>query len=75
MKKLTIRHKLTLILMLTSTVAVLLVGTTTVVLSYLANRQAIIRDLTGLADVVAHNCNVSLAFNIPEDAEKILTAL
>ncbi|MCP4714082.1 MAG: response regulator, partial [Deltaproteobacteria bacterium] len=46
-----------------------------VVLSYLANRQAIIRDLTGLADVVAHNCNVSLAFNIPEDAEKILTAL
>ena len=32
-------------------------------------------DLTGLAQVVGHNCQVALAFDIPEDAQKVLSSL
>jgi PAS domain S-box-containing protein len=75
MSKLTIRKKLTVVIMLTTALALLLAGTIFVVASLYLHREESARDINSLADVIGRNCEASLAFSIPEDAEKILAAL
>ncbi len=71
----TIKTKLTVILMIASTVAVLLVGITTMILSVVTTQQSLVRNLDSLAEVIGNNSLATLAFNIPEEAENILHAL
>lgn len=72
---LTIKSKLTVIIMLASTVAIFFVGMTTLGVTYFVSRRALVHDLSGLSQIIGSNCSASIAFNIPEDAERILSAL
>ncbi|MBU0483123.1 MAG: PAS domain S-box protein [Proteobacteria bacterium] len=72
---LTIRKKLTLILMGTSTFAVLLACFAFYYLTINYYQQFYRNELTSLAKVVGFNSQAALAFAIPEDAEKVLASL
>ncbi len=74
-KDLSLKRKLTIILMVTSTIAVLMASATSVIFTYFHQREQLTSQLTVLADVIAHNCQASLSFGIPEDAENLLTGL
>ncbi len=75
LKNLTIKKKLTFILMFTSITAVSLAFVVSIIFSFYTYRKLYLHDLTGLARIVGNNCAASLAFDIPEDAEKILSGL
>ncbi len=74
-RNLTIRKKLTLILMLTSATAVLMACLPFYAMVVDHYRQSYRDDLTSLAKVLGYNCQAALAFNIPEDADKVLESL
>jgi len=74
-RDLSIRKKLTLIVMVTSATAVLLATLSFYTLFVKNYRQAYRHDLVSLAAVLGHNCQAALAFHIPEDAEKVLSSL
>jgi len=74
-RNLTIRKKLTLILMLTSATAVLLACLPFYAMVVDHYRQSYRNDLTSLARVLGYNCQAALAFDIPEDANKVLESL
>ena len=71
----TTRAQLTLIQMITCTVAVVAAGIAFGLLSYLSNRRACVQDLRGLAEAISHNSEAALMFNIEEDAQQILQIL
>ena len=74
-RDLSIRKKLTLILMSTSAAAVLF-GSLFLYLMLINQYEHSYRNaLAGLARVVGDNCEVALAFDIPEDADKVLSSL
>ena len=73
-RDLAVKYKLTIIIMLSSTLAVLFVGTITIGFSYYVSRNTLIQDLSGLAQIIGNNCSAAIAFNIPEDAERTLKA-
>lgn len=70
-----ISHRLTLILLGTSFVAVFLACMAFISFSFLSGRWATIHDLHALSRITGHNCQAALAFGIPEDAAEMLTAL
>jgi len=70
-----IKARLTIILMLTSTVAALMVSLSAVGFSFAMRVRTLKDDLTRLADVTGHNCQAALAFDVSEDAEEMLAAL
>ena len=67
-----IKTKLTLLLMGTSSLAVLLVSLLFYVLLGRQYQDIYHRDLRNLADILGHNCTAALLFNVPEDAETVL---
>ncbi len=71
----TIRTKLTVILMATSTAAVLLAGIAAIAFSVYQSRVEHERQLNTIVGMIAHNSHAALAFDIPEDAEKLLSSL
>ncbi|MHC5101521.1 MAG: hypothetical protein ACYSOG_06775, partial [Planctomycetota bacterium] len=73
-ENLTIRQKLTLIIMLTSTVVILLSGTVICLFELHSHRSQAAADLETIAKLIGHNCHVALSFDIPEDAEDMLSA-
>jgi PAS domain S-box-containing protein len=74
-RDLSIRKKLILIIMSTSAAAVLF-GSLFLYLMIIKQYQHLYRsDLAGLARVVGDNCEAALAFDIPEDAHKVLSSL
>ena len=74
-KNLTIKRKLMAIMMLTSVIAVLCAGTTMIIFDVSKHRQQMVDELTMLAEVTGHNCRAPLAFDVPEDAKTVLSAL
>src|SRR5712692_10283414 len=72
---LSIRRKLTLIIMLTSCVALLLASVAFVIYDRITFRRAMARDLTVLANVIGTNSAASLTFNDPKSAQEVLGAL
>lgn len=70
-----VRKKLTLLLMAAGVSAVFLMGSTAILFSYIKSRNDLVRDLTGIADMIGQNSQVALTFNIPEDAAHILASL
>jgi len=75
LRNLTIREKLRVILMTVSTVAVVLACLAFIAFSMILWRQSVVRDLDSLAHVIANNCQAALAFDIPQDAEEVLSGL
>ena len=71
----TIRTKLTVILMATSTVAVFLAGLAGIAFSVYESRLWHEKHLDSIIGMISYNCQAALAFGIPEDAEKILSSL
>ena len=71
----TIRTKLTVILMATSTVAVFLAGLAGIAFSVYESRLWHEKHLDSIIGIISYNCQAALAFGIPEDAERILSSL
>jgi len=74
-KDLSIRRKLTILLMGISTSAVLIACLIFYFLIVDRYQKSYTSDLASLADITATNCSASLAFEIPEDAEQLLASL
>src|SRR5437899_42983 len=74
-RKLSIRRKLTLIIMLTSSVALLLACAAFVSYDLYTFRQAKVHDLTTLAEIIGSNSTAALTFGDSNSAKEILGAL
>jgi signal transduction histidine kinase/ActR/RegA family two-component response regulator len=74
-KHLSIRYKLTLITMLTSTIAVVLVCAAFMAFELVEFRKGMVRDLSILAEIVGTNSAAALMFDDEKAAEEILLAL
>ena len=74
-RDLTIKKKLTTALMVTSASAVLLACLGFYIFVMNRMQDSYHESLTSLARIINHNCQVALAFNIPEDAESVLNSL
>ena len=72
---LTIRKKITIILMGTSIMAVLVACLTFYTLILNSYHRSYQNDLVSLSKVIGSNCQAALTFDIPEDAEKTLASL
>ncbi len=75
MRNMTIRQKLTAIMMLLGSVIVLFVVFAGVVTGQMSSRKKLIESLNGYADIVAENSKAAIAFEDKGDAEKMLSAL
>ncbi|MFH1313232.1 MAG: response regulator [Candidatus Eisenbacteria bacterium] len=74
-RNLTIRKKLTAIVMITSLAAVLIAYIAGMALTTTSRVQTLASELAYLADIVGRNCQAAIAFDVPEDARQILSAL
>ncbi|MDH4231863.1 MAG: PAS domain S-box protein [Nitrospirota bacterium] len=74
-RDMSIKKKLTVILMTTGTVAVLLACIVFYVMTTDQVRKSYESDLVGLAQILGKNCEAALAFQIPEEAVRVLTSL
>jgi len=74
-KNISIRHKHTLIIMLTSSVVLLLACAAFVAYDRVVFRKELIEDVSILADVIGENCAAAIDFNDPKAAAGTLTAL
>ncbi|MGD0920158.1 MAG: PAS domain S-box protein [Terriglobia bacterium] len=74
-RDLSIRRKLTTIIMLTSGVAILLACAAFVLYDLVTFRRAMTRDLSTVAEIIGQNSTAALAFNDPKAATQVLVAL
>lgn len=72
---LSIKRKLTLIIMLTSTVALLLACVAFLSYELITFRNTIVQNVSILAEVIGANCRAALVFHDPQSAEETLAAL
>jgi len=70
-----INRKLTLIIMLTSIAGLLLACTTFVIYDYITFRNAMVRDLSILAEMTGYNIQSFLMFGYPGEAQETLRSL
>jgi signal transduction histidine kinase/uncharacterized membrane protein affecting hemolysin expression len=75
LRNMPIRRKLMLLILATSVVVMLLMRAAFFTYEYLAFRQATLRHLSSLGEIVAANSTAALAFENPDDARDILAAL
>lgn len=73
--KISIRRKQMLIIMLTSTAALLLACAIFVAYDVASIRKGIIEKVSVLAEAVGNNCSATIEFNDPKTAEETLSAL
>ncbi len=74
-RDLAIGRKLTLVMMLTSSAAVLLAGGTAIIHEVAAFRETVVRDLSVQAKIIGENCAAALEFDNPRTAQETLTSL
>src|SRR5713226_8425876 len=74
-RDLSIRRKLMLIIMLTSSVALLLACTAFIGYDRYTFRPAMVRDFTTVADMIGSNSTAALAFSDADSAREILGVL
>src|SRR6266850_4169647 len=72
---LSIKRKLTLIMMLTSIIALVLSCASFIVYDQIFSRRAMAQDLRSLAEIVGSNSTAAITFNDPDSATEILAAL
>src|SRR5882724_3416722 len=70
-----IQRKLMTMLLLTSGAVLLLTCAAFFAYEFLTFRQAMVRQLSTLAEVIAANSTAALAFENPDDAKEILSSL
>jgi signal transduction histidine kinase len=70
-----LKHKLTLIVMATSMAALLLVGGCFLIYELITTPQAVARNLSSLASVIANNSTTALAFDDQDAAQETLSGL
>ncbi|MCZ6872573.1 MAG: response regulator [bacterium] len=70
-----IKRKLTLIIMLTSSVSLLLAGAGYVTYDLITFRRAMVRDLSTLAEIIGTNSRAALTFDDQSSAEETLASL
>ncbi|MBI2949112.1 MAG: HAMP domain-containing protein [Verrucomicrobia bacterium] len=70
-----IKRKLILVILLTSTAALLVASLAFFVFQILTVRHGFVRDLDALSDIIANQSNVAVGFNDKKTAREILTAL
>jgi len=75
LSNMTIKHKMTAIVMLTCIAALLLVGTASILYERTTIRSDMVQNLSVHAEVAADNCRAALAFADTKDAEETLNAL
>jgi signal transduction histidine kinase/CheY-like chemotaxis protein len=71
-KSLSIKRKLTLIIMLTTCIALVLACAAFVTNELLTFRRNLVSEMSTLAEIIGRNCDSPLNFNQPEAAERIL---
>ncbi|MBI5848201.1 MAG: response regulator [Nitrospirae bacterium] len=74
-RDMTIRKKLTLMIMGASAVAVMLASIVFYIMMVTHFRSSYEKSLSGLAEVLASNCQASLAFRLPEEADHLISSL
>lgn len=72
---LSINRKLVLMIMLVSSAAMVLAGSTFILYQWFGFRDRMVTDLTAKAEMVAANCTGAISFNDREDAAEILRSL
>lgn len=72
---LSIKRKLTLIMMLTGIIALVLSCASFIVYDQIFSRRAMAQDLRSLAEIVGSNSTAAITFNDPDSATEILAAL
>ncbi len=75
LRNMTIKQKLTVIIMLTSVVALVLVGSVFVIIERSNTRRTMARNLSTNAEMIADNCKAAMAFEDVKDAEETLQSL
>jgi len=75
LRDLTIKNKLTVIMMITSLGAVLLACVVFINSSFILHKKEHLQKNIRLANITGSNCQAALMFDIPEDAEKMLSSL
>ncbi len=70
-----IRRKLMAVMLLTNAVVLLLTCTAFIAYEILTFRKATVKQLSVLGEIIAANSTAALAFDNPDDAKEILTAL
>jgi PAS domain S-box-containing protein len=70
-----IRQKLMTVILITSGTVLLLMSATFAVYEFVTFRQATVREVTILGEIIAANCTAALAFDDTEEAAEILSAL
>ncbi len=75
LQNLSIKSKLTAVIMLTSGVALLAACVGFVAYELFTYRKNMVTELSTLAEVIAKNCSASLDFERPDETEKILATL
>jgi len=70
-----IRRKLMTIILGTSAVVLLIVCSTFLGYEFITFRQASVQQLSTLGEIIATNSTAALAFDVPDDARAVLTAL
>ena len=73
--KLSIRHKMVLIIMLVSLTAMLLAGGAFIIYEWFSFRERMVSDLNAQAKMLADNNIGALSFDDPKDAEEVLRSL
>jgi len=71
----TLRQKLTSVIMLTCLTALMLVGGSLIIWQWIILRRNLMRDLVIQAQMIAENCQAAVAFEDAEDAAKTLASL
>ena len=74
-RDLTIRHKLSAVIMLTCVAALLLAGVALIFWGYVTAKQTMARNLSIQAEMIADNSKAAVAFEDATDAERTLKAL
>ncbi|MGI9168537.1 MAG: response regulator [Pyrinomonadaceae bacterium] len=72
---LSIKRKLTMIMMLISIVALVLSCASFIVYDQIFSRRAMVHDLTSLAEIIGSNSTAAITFGDPDSATEILAAL
>jgi two-component system NtrC family sensor kinase len=75
LRNMTIRHKLTTVIMLTCICGLLLAGVALIAWGQFTFRRNMVRNLSTLALVTADNCKAAIAFDDVDDATETLKAL
>jgi signal transduction histidine kinase/CheY-like chemotaxis protein len=74
-RNLSIRQKLTVIILTTSSFALLLAGLALVTYDYITTRGRLVRDFSAMAETVAANSAAAIDFDDPDGARKTLRSL